>query len=90
MWNVIKRRRKPDPVLPQTEWDAIKPSDAIIFSVSTGEYSLWLFPYQYLNWGAEYLGKQRKYHAGHPFNFEAAYMMVEACKKYVQDVIRNE
>lgn len=83
------RKRTVDPVLRQTEWEAIKPSDAIIFSISTGDYSLWMFPYQYLNWGAEYLGKPRKYSVGAAFTFEAAHMMVEACKKYCQDVLRN-
>lgn len=83
-------KRKVDPVMPRTEWDAIKPRDAIIFAVATGEHSLWLFPYQYLNWGAEYLGLPRKYHAGADFNFDAAYMMVTACKKYCQDVLRHE
>lgn len=82
--------KKFNPVMPQTEWDAIKPKDAIIFAVSTGEYSLWLFPCEYLNWGASYLGKPRKYRPGGDWSFGAAAMMVEACKKYVQDVLRHE
>ncbi|QNO00312.1 hypothetical protein QGX21_gp108 [Pseudomonas phage phiPsa315] len=84
------KKRTVDPVLPQTEWEAVKPTDAIIFAVSTGEYSLWLFPYQYMNWAAEYMGKPKIYNVTSPYSFGAAHMMVEACKKYVQDVIRHE
>lgn len=70
--------------LPQTEWEAIKPSDSIIYSIATGDYRIWLFPYQYVNWAAEQLELPKKYNAAHKPTFGDAVMIVNACKEYIR------
>ena len=81
MWNVI--RRKPDPVLPR---HSIKPADKIIFSIATGEESVMLFPYQYVNWALEQLGEQPTVRAGDNITFGLCSKVHEACKKYIREV----
>lgn len=70
--------------MPQTEWDAVKPKDAIIYAIATGDYNIWLFPYQYANWAAEQLKLPRKFNVAHQITFGDAVMIVNACKEYVR------
>lgn len=78
------KKRKVDSVLKQTEWGAIKPKDAIIYAIATGDYDIWLFPYQYANWAAEQLKLPRKYNVAHQITFGDCVMIVNACKDYVR------
>lgn len=71
-------------VMPQTEWNAVKPKDAIIYAIATGDYNIWLFPYEYANWAAEQQGLPRKYNVAHQITFGDAVMVVNACKEYVR------
>lgn len=84
MWPFKKKKKLLPMGMVQTEFDAVKPSDAIIYAVATGDYNLWLFPYQYANWAAEQQNLPRKYYVNSAFTFGDAVMIVNACKDYVR------
>lgn len=81
MWNVV-RRKKVDPVLPR---NSIKPPDSIIFAIATGEHSVYLFPYQYVNWALEYIGEAPTVRVGDTVSFGMVNKVYTAAVKYVKE-----
>ncbi|WYV99740.1 hypothetical protein Roomu2_00060 [Pseudomonas phage vB_PpuM-Roomu-2] len=75
-------KKKPDPLLPRR---SIKPPDNIIFAIATGEHSVYLFPYQYVNWALEFLGEQPSVKVGETVSFGMCAKVHAAAVKYVKE-----
>lgn len=74
--------KKPDPIVRPI---SVKPADNIIFAVATGDYNVFGFPFQYVNWALEYVGQQPTCRAGNYITFKMCSLVHTACKHYVKE-----
>lgn len=76
---LFKKSKDETKYIPKIE--SVKPSEDFIDSILNETYN-GAIPYQYVNWAAEQIGEEVKYHYYYPITPKSLWVLFEGCKKY--------